>query len=104
MAYKLILESQARKFLKKMRKKNPQATRTIIKNIVQLKNDPYTPRPKCDIDKVKGSINEYRLRVGKVRAEYIINDNKIKNPTLKGGVCYGPHSRAIPVFLNSEII
>ncbi len=77
MAYELILESQSRKFLKKMRKKSPQSARTIARNIVQLRNDPYTPRPKCDIDKVKGSVNEYRLRVGKVRAEYIVDNNKI---------------------------
>jgi len=31
----------------------------------------------CDTVKVGGSVNEYRLRIGKARVEYTVNDNMI---------------------------
>lgn len=77
MAYKLNIDPKAERFLKKLKKKNPDAASVIATHILELKNDPHTPRPKCDIVKVVGRVNEYRLRIGKVRAEYTINNSEI---------------------------
>lgn len=77
MAYKLDIEPKAERFLKKLKRKNSHAASVIATQIIELKMDPYTPRPKCDIVKVGGRVNEYRLRIGKARVEYTINDNEI---------------------------
>jgi mRNA-degrading endonuclease RelE of RelBE toxin-antitoxin system len=85
MIYQLIIEPKAERFLKKLKKKNSDAASIIATQILELKKDPYTPRPKCDIAKVGGRFNEYRLRMGKVRAEYTVNNNdiNIKNAFIK---------------------
>ena len=77
MIYQLIIQPKAQRFLKKLRKKNPDAASEIVMDIFELKNDPKTSRPNCDIAKVRGCINEYRLRMGKARAEYTVIDNEI---------------------------
>ena len=65
MIYQLIIEPKADRFLKKLKKKNSDAASIIATQILELKKDPYTPRPKCDIAKVGGRVNEYRLRIGR---------------------------------------
>lgn len=77
MACKISIEPKAERFLRKIKKKNSHAASVIAAQIIQLKMDPCTPRPKCDIAKVGGRVNEYRLRIGKARVEYIINDDEI---------------------------
>ncbi len=77
MAYELNIEPKAERFMKKLKKKNSDAASTIATHILELKKDPHTPRPMCDIVKVRGSVNEYRLRIGKARVEYTIDDNEI---------------------------
>lgn len=47
--------------------------RLIKSHINELRQDPYTPRPQCDILKVKGRMPPlYRLRAGRHRVEYFI--------------------------------
>jgi mRNA-degrading endonuclease RelE of RelBE toxin-antitoxin system len=75
MTYELIIEPKAQRFLKKLKKKNSYAASVIAFQILELKNDPFTPRPKCDIAKVGG--HEFRLRIGKARVEYTVKDNKV---------------------------
>ncbi len=77
MAYKLNIDPRAERFLKKLKKKNPNAASVIANHILELKRNPHTPRPMCDIVKIVGRVNEYRLRIGKVRAEYTVNGNEI---------------------------
>ncbi|MFB3764326.1 MAG: type II toxin-antitoxin system RelE/ParE family toxin [Methanotrichaceae archaeon] len=77
MAYKLSIDPRAERFLKKLKKKNPNAALVIATHILELKMDPHTPRSMCDIVKIAGRVDEYRLRIGKARAEYTINDNEI---------------------------
>jgi mRNA-degrading endonuclease RelE of RelBE toxin-antitoxin system len=77
MAYNLNIEPRAERFLKKLKKKNSFAASVIAAQILELKRNPFTPRSKCDIVKVAGRVNEYRLRIGKVRAEYTINNDEI---------------------------
>ena len=77
MTYELIIEPKAQRFLKKLKKKNSYAASVIAFQILELKKDPFTPRPKCDIAKVGGHFNEFRLRIGKARVEYTIKDSKV---------------------------
>ena len=77
MIYQLTIQLKAQRFLKKLKKKNPDAASEVVMDIFELKNDPKTSRPNCDIAKVRGRINEYRLRMGKARAEYTVIDNEI---------------------------
>ncbi len=77
MAFELNIEPKAQRFLKKLKRKNPDAASAIAMDILELKNDPRTPRPKCDIVKVRGHVNEYRLRMGRARAEYTVIEDEI---------------------------
>ena len=78
MTYELNIEPKAERFLKKLKKKNSYATSVIASQILERKKDPFTPRSKCDIAKVGGHLNEFRLRIRKGRVEYNISDNEIK--------------------------
>ncbi|MGB3921168.1 type II toxin-antitoxin system RelE family toxin [Methanothrix sp.] len=42
MIYQLIIQPRAQRFLKKLRKKNPDAASEIVMDIFELKNDPKT--------------------------------------------------------------
>ncbi len=45
----------------------------------QLKEDPFVKRPKADIKKLKGPNRDYyRLRVGKFRAIYVVEEMVVK--------------------------
>ena len=43
----------------------------------KLPNDPYNPRPGCDIKKMSGKKDFYRLRVGSHRFLYVIKENEV---------------------------
>jgi len=50
----------------------------IRKHLQQLKEDPVTPRPQCDIKVLQDTDpRKYRLRVGEYRIIYSINKKKI---------------------------
>jgi len=52
--------------------------RTIKAHINELRIDPYTPRPQCDILKEKGKRPPlYRMRAGRYRIEYFIEEDTI---------------------------
>jgi mRNA-degrading endonuclease RelE of RelBE toxin-antitoxin system len=52
--------------------------RMIKAHINELRQDPYTPRPQCDIIKEKGKRPPlYRLRVGRHRAEFFIEGDTV---------------------------
>lgn len=76
MAYELNIEPKAERFMKKLKKINSDAASTIATHIIELKRDPTTPRPMCDLVKVRGSVDVYRLRIGKARVEYTVIDNE----------------------------
>ena len=45
----------------------------------ELKEDPYRPRPKADIKRIKGPKRDYyRLRIGNYRAMYVIEGKDVK--------------------------
>jgi mRNA-degrading endonuclease RelE of RelBE toxin-antitoxin system len=65
MAFKVAISSQARKYMKSL---NKDDARMIKSHINELREDPYTPRPQCDIIREKGKRPPlYRLRVGRQR-------------------------------------
>ena len=52
--------------------------RMIKDHINELWQDPYTPRPQCDILREKGKRPPlYRMRIGKHRAEYFIEEDTV---------------------------
>lgn len=75
MAFKVAISPQARKYMKNL---NKDESRTIKSHINELRLDPYTPRPQCDILKVKGKMPPlYRQRVGRHRIEYFIEGDTV---------------------------
>ncbi len=48
----------------------------IFTHLEELKIDPYRPRPMADIVPVAGSDEKYRLRAGKLRVEYEVDEDK----------------------------
>ena len=63
------------KFLKSL----PEEERVRMKKVLQnLKEDPFTPRPKVDIKKLKGKKHDlYRLRGGEIRFEYFVEEGVV---------------------------
>ena len=51
-------------------------TKKIFIHLEELKIDPYRPRPLMDIVPVAGSDEKYRLRVGKLRVEYEVDEDE----------------------------
>jgi mRNA interferase RelE/StbE len=74
-AFKIAISPRAQKYMKSLEKDD---ARVIKSHINELRQDPYTPRPQCDILKVKGKMPPlYRLRIGKHRVEYFIERDTI---------------------------
>jgi mRNA interferase RelE/StbE len=74
-AFKIAISPRAQKYIKSLEKDD---ARVIKSHINELRQDPYTPRPQCDILKVKGKTPPlYRLRIGKHRVEYFIERDTI---------------------------
>ena len=75
MPFDIAISPQARKYMKSLDKGE---ARVIKAHINELRQDPYTPRPQCDIIKEKGKRPPlYRLRAGRHRAEYLIEDDTV---------------------------
>jgi len=73
MVFKLQLSRTAQKALDKL---PSYVMKKIFTHLEELKRDPYRPRPLMDIVPVAGSKKLYRLRVGKLRVEYEVNDEE----------------------------
>jgi mRNA-degrading endonuclease RelE of RelBE toxin-antitoxin system len=78
MTFSLTLLRPARKELDKLDNKS---AKRIIDGLNDLKVDPFGSRPGMDINKVEGDRKPpaYRLRVGRLRIEYlvVVEENKI---------------------------
>ena len=81
MTFSLTLLRPARKELDEL--DNKRAKR-ILDRLEELKTDPLRPRPGMNIDKVEGNRKPpaYRLRVGRLRVEYLVVDEKKQNSGL----------------------
>ncbi len=76
MIYKVFI---SRTFQKKIYKLQKSIQNLIQKSLKELEEDPYTPRPNCDIKLLKDTRpKKYRLRVGDYRAIYKINIKEVK--------------------------
>jgi mRNA-degrading endonuclease RelE of RelBE toxin-antitoxin system len=74
-AFKVAISPKAQKYMKSLEKNEARA---IKAHINELRQDPYTPRPQCDILMEKGKRPPlYRLRVGSHRIEYFIEGDTI---------------------------
>lgn len=74
-SFKIAISPQARKYMKSLDKGE---ARVIKSHINELRQDPYTPRPQCDIVKEKGKRPPlYRMRIGRHRAEYFIERDTV---------------------------
>jgi len=69
--YKVYLQKQVKKFIEKQDKNLKQR---IKKAFNELEKNPYPTNPKVDSKKLKVS-NNFRLRIGKFRFKYFIEDN-----------------------------
>lgn len=75
MAFKIAISPRAQKYMKSLDK---DEARVIKAHIKELRQDPYTPRPQCDIIKEKGKRPPlYRLRAGRYRVEYFIETDTV---------------------------
>jgi mRNA interferase RelE/StbE len=70
--YKVCLNKQVKKFIEKQDKNLKQR---IKKAFEELEKNPYPTNPKLDIKKLKASNDNYRLRIGKFRFKYFIEDD-----------------------------
>ena len=69
--YKVYLSKQVKKFIEKQDKNLKERIRKAFK---ELEKNPYPSNLKLDIKKLKASGN-YRLRIGKFRFKYFIEDD-----------------------------
>ncbi len=76
--YQVVLTKQAKKFLSTIPK---NYYRIISQHLLNLEQDPF---PQGSI-KLKGSENEYRLRVGVYRILYIVEHNQLMVMVIKIG-------------------
>ncbi|MFO7991763.1 MAG: type II toxin-antitoxin system RelE/ParE family toxin [Thermoplasmata archaeon] len=74
--YEVLLSETARKRLERL----PSDLKEHIKDkLTGLYNDPYHPRPKADIKKLKGPDRDYyRLRIGDYIAIYVVEKQNVK--------------------------
>jgi mRNA-degrading endonuclease RelE of RelBE toxin-antitoxin system len=73
MVFNLQLSHTAQKALDKL---PPNVVKKIFIHLGELRRDPYRARPMADIVPVAGSDEKYRLRVGKLRVEYEVDEDK----------------------------
>jgi mRNA-degrading endonuclease RelE of RelBE toxin-antitoxin system len=71
MTYSLKLLRPARKELDKLDNRRAEK---VHGRLVELKKDPYRPRPGMDIRPIEGKKKPpaYRLRIGRLRLEYVV--------------------------------
>ena len=87
MTYAVIVLSKAQKYLDTLEER---AIINIGSSIAELNSNPYRSRPLVDIIKLRGfkSPPMYRLRVGRHRLEYFVDEND-KTITVTGVGCRG---------------
>jgi mRNA interferase RelE/StbE len=73
--YEVLLSETARRQLKDLPVNLQERVKVAL---TELREDPYTPRPKADIKKLKGPKRDYyRLRIGDYRAIYVVEGNDV---------------------------
>ena len=74
-AFEVLLSETARRQLKDL----PEAVQQRIKEALgELREDPFRPRPKADIKRLKGPDRDYyRQRIGDFRAIYVVEGQRV---------------------------
>jgi mRNA-degrading endonuclease RelE of RelBE toxin-antitoxin system len=76
MSYSVLVSKTFQQKFQQLQKNFQNQIRNSLK---QLRSDPYTSRPNCDIKSlIDTRPKKYRLRVGKYRAIYIIENKEVK--------------------------
>ena len=70
--YKIYLSKQVKKFIEKQDRNLKQRIKRAFE---ELQKNPYPTNSKVDVKKLKANNNNYRLRIGKFRFKYFIEDN-----------------------------
>ena len=73
--FEVLLSETARKQLKDL----PEAVQQrIMQALAELKEDPFRPRPKADIKRLKGPDRDYyRQRIGDFRVIYVVEGQRV---------------------------
>ncbi|MFA5772463.1 MAG: type II toxin-antitoxin system RelE/ParE family toxin [Thermoplasmata archaeon] len=73
--FEILVSETARRQIEDL----PENLRKRVKSALSvLSEDPYRPRPKADIKKLRGPTKNYfRLRIGEYRAIYVIEGNRV---------------------------
>ena len=73
--YRVLLSETARRQLRDLQVR----TRTRIERaLAELEDDPFHPRPKADIKRLKGPDRDYyRQRIGDHRAIYVVDGRRV---------------------------
>ncbi len=73
--YEVLLSETARRQLKDFPVNLQERVKVAL---TELRADPYRPRPKADIKKLKGPKRDYyRLRIGNYRVIYVVEGNDV---------------------------
>jgi mRNA interferase RelE/StbE len=74
--YEVLLSETAIRQFKRLSKDLQKRIKTTLG---ELKNDPYRPRSKANIKKLKGPKRDYyRIKIGNYRAIYVIEGKQVK--------------------------
>jgi len=74
MNYVVLLHPNVVKYLDRLSENERKRCYISLK---ELSNDPYSPRPGCDIKKMSGKKGFYRLRAGSHRFLYVTKENEV---------------------------
>jgi len=76
MSYSVLVSTT---FQRKFQQLQKSFQNKIRKSLKELKNDPYTSKPNCDVKSlIDTHPKKYRLRVGNYRIIYIIENKNVK--------------------------
>ena len=74
--YEVLLSETA---IRQYKRLSSDMQKRIKSNLGELKNDPFRPRPKANIKKLKGPKKDYyRLKIGNYRAIYVVMGKKVQ--------------------------
>ncbi len=77
MRYRVLLHPKARKALLSM---HPQDASRVRRHLRELEQNPFSRRPGADIKRLRGTKGRqdlYRIRIGKFRAVYAVEGDKV---------------------------
>jgi mRNA interferase RelE/StbE len=75
LSFSLDISRDAKKGLDRL---DPRVAKKILSRLQEIQKDPFRSRPTVDILKIRGrSPPAYRLRIGNIRIEYLVDEEKM---------------------------